>query len=102
MLNEFRLKSASRVEEKVVRSTWLQERRSKKRKVSKTKVVDDSTSLRKKGVEKKLKEGYDQSDPLRLFLWGPETKKLLTVEEEVRLISQIQVLLSCLLIFNHP
>lgn len=81
-----------------MRSTRLKERRSKQRKVSKSSVLDDESYLTRKSdvqgrlrVEKKLKEGLDQNDPLRMFLWGPETKKLLTFEEESRLISQIQV-----------
>ncbi|KAL8168040.1 hypothetical protein V2J09_009539 [Rumex salicifolius] len=85
-----RLQNTSSVEEKIVRSTRLQERRAKKRKVSKLKVDLETKSTKKKDLDKKLKEGYDQNDPLRLFLWGPETRKLLTLEEECQLISQIQ------------
>lgn len=83
---------------KFVRSTRLNERRSKQRKVSKSKVLDEERYFTRKSnsqgrlrVEKKLKEGLDQSDPLRLFLSGPETKQLLTVEEEARLMAQIKV-----------
>lgn len=81
---------------KIVRST----RRSKQRKVSKSKVVDEDSYLTRKSnvqgrlcVEKKLKEGFDENDPLRLFLRGPESKQLLTLVEETQLIAQLQVLL---------
>lgn len=78
---------------KTVRSTQFLERRSKKRKVSKPKVTNHETyNSRKASVKKKLSEGFDRNDPLRLFLWGPETRKLLTAEEEFELIAQIQVL----------
>ncbi|KAL2323219.1 hypothetical protein Fmac_027598 [Flemingia macrophylla] len=85
---------------KTVRSTRLLERRSKQRKIPKSKVKDDETYLARKDnaqerlhAEKKMNEEYDQDDPLRLFLWGPETKQLLTLEQESQLISQIQDLL---------
>ncbi|KAL5187517.1 RNA polymerase sigma factor sigF, chloroplastic [Glycine soja] len=85
---------------KTVRSTRLLERRSKQRKVPKSKVIDDETYLARKDdaqeklrAEKKKNEEHDQDDPLRLFLWGPETKQLLTLEQESQLISQIQDLL---------
>ncbi|CAL0309889.1 unnamed protein product [Lupinus luteus] len=82
---------------KVVRSTRLLERQSKQRKVPKSKVLDKESYLARKSdaqgrlrVEKTTREGFDQNDPLRLFLWGPETKQLLTIEEESHLISQLQ------------
>lgn len=81
-----------------MRSTRLLERRSKKRKKPKSKVQDEESYLTKKSdvqgrllVEKKISERFDQNDPLRLFLWGPETKQLLTLEEESQLIVQLQV-----------
>lgn len=81
-----------------MRSTRLLERRSKQRKVPKSKVKDDETYLATKDealerirVEKTINEEFDQNDPLRMFLWGPETKQLLTLEQESQLISQIQV-----------
>lgn len=78
---------------KTVRSTRFLERQSKKRKVSKPQVTNHETyNSRKASVKKKLSEGFDPNDPLRLFLWGPETRKLLTAEEEFELIAQIQVL----------
>ncbi|KDO48074.1 hypothetical protein CISIN_1g008352mg [Citrus sinensis] len=70
------------------------ERRSKKRKVSKPQVTNHETyNSRKASVKKKLSEGFDRNDPLRLFLWGPETRKLLTADEEFELIAQIQDLI---------
>lgn len=85
---------------KIVRSTRLKERRSKQIKVSNSKVLDEERYLTKKSdvkrrlhVEKKLKEGLDGNDALRLFLRSPETKQLLNLEEESQLIAQIQVLL---------
>ncbi|KAK7245110.1 hypothetical protein RIF29_39944 [Crotalaria pallida] len=82
---------------KVVRSTRLLERRSKQRKVPKSKFLDDESYLARKSdtqerlnLEKTAKEGLDHNDPLRLFLWGPETKQLLTLEEESQLIAHLQ------------
>lgn len=81
-----------------MRSTRLKERRSKQRKVPKSKVKDDETYLARKDdaqkrlhVEKKINEEFGQKDPLRLFLWSQETK-LLTPEQESQLIARIQVL----------
>lgn len=81
-----------------MRSTRLLERRAKQRKVPKSIVKDDETYLtRKDGAperlrkEKKISEEFDQNDTLRMFLKGPETKQLLTLEQESELISQIKV-----------
>ncbi|KAI4300301.1 hypothetical protein L6164_033693 [Bauhinia variegata] len=94
------LADSSLARNKTVRSTRLRERQSKKRKVPKSKFQDDESYLaikenarEKLHLEKKTNEGVDQSDPLRLFLWGPETKQLLTLEEESQLITQLQDLL---------
>ncbi|RDX64170.1 RNA polymerase sigma factor sigF, chloroplastic, partial [Mucuna pruriens] len=91
------LADSSLKENKIVRSTRIIERRTKQRKVSKSKVLDDESYLERKSdvqrrlhLEKKLKEGFDQNDPLRLFLSGPESRQLLTREEESQLITQIQ------------
>ncbi|KAK8561918.1 hypothetical protein V6N12_048973 [Hibiscus sabdariffa] len=46
---------------------------------------------RRKDVRRKLSQSSDPNDPLQLFLWGPETKQLLTAEEESDLIIQVQV-----------
>jgi len=62
-------------EEKTVRSTRLHE-------INNSRNVD---------VKRKISEGFDPNDPLRLFLWGPETKQLLTAEEESELIARVQV-----------
>ncbi|CAK8543875.1 unnamed protein product [Lathyrus sativus] len=82
---------------KIVRSTRLKERRSKQRKVSNSKVFDEEMYLTKKldvqrrlRAAKKLKEGLDGNNVLRFFLWSPETKQLLNLEEESQLIAQIQ------------
>ncbi|KAK9290197.1 hypothetical protein L1049_008363 [Liquidambar formosana] len=76
--------------DKTVRSTRLLERQSKRR-VPKLKVmVPETYSSRRANLKRKLSEGFDPNDPLRLFLWGPETKQLLTVKEESELIIQIQ------------
>ncbi|KAK7396579.1 hypothetical protein VNO78_17684 [Psophocarpus tetragonolobus] len=91
------LDDTSHKKNKIVRSTRTMERRSKQRKVSKSKFLDEESYLERKSdvqrrldLEKKLKEGFDQNDPLRLFLSGPETRQLLTREEEYQLITQIQ------------
>jgi hypothetical protein len=66
--------------------------------VSKSKVFYEEKYLtrnsnvqRRLRVEKKLKEGLDGNNSLHLFLWSPETKKLLNLEEESQLLAQIQV-----------
>ena len=81
---------------KIVRSIQLKERQSKQRKVSKSKDLDEERYLtrnsnlqRRLNVEKKLKEGLEGNDTLHLFLWSPETKQLLNLEEESQLIAQI-------------
>jgi hypothetical protein len=79
-------------EEKTVRSTRLLERRSKKRGVPKPRIpVHEINNSRNVDVKRKISEGFDPNDPLRLFLWGPETKQLLTAEEESELIARVQV-----------
>lgn len=81
-------------EGKRVRSTRLLERRSKKRREPKTKVQDQETHCyRNLNVKRKINEGFDPDDPLRLFLWGPETKQLLTAEEESELVAEVQGLM---------
>lgn len=79
-------------EERTIRSTRLLERRSKKRKVPKSKVqYHEYHSPRGGDIRKGPKEGFDRNDPLRLFLASSETKQLLTLEEESELIVQVQV-----------
>ncbi|XP_048138901.1 RNA polymerase sigma factor sigF, chloroplastic isoform X2 [Rhodamnia argentea] len=81
-------------EVKTVRSTRLLERQSKRRKVPKPKgVVTGYKSSKKLDTKRRLNDGFDPNDPLRMFLWGPETKLLLTFEEESELILKIQDLL---------
>ncbi|KAK7345540.1 hypothetical protein VNO77_16145 [Canavalia gladiata] len=82
---------------KTVRSTRLLERRLKQRKVPKSKVKDDETFLVRKDntqkrlrVERTMNGEFDRKDALHLFLSGPETKQLLTLEQESQLISQIK------------
>ncbi|KAF3954457.1 hypothetical protein CMV_020195 [Castanea mollissima] len=76
-------------------STRLLERRSKRRRVPKSEVMihHETYSTRDVDVKTKIREGFDPNDPLRLSLWGPETKQLLTVDEESKLIAQVQDLL---------
>lgn len=60
--------------------------------MAKSKVdAPDSGSSRRADVNKKLSGGFDLSDPLTLFLSGPDARQLLTAEEESELIRQIQV-----------
>ncbi|KAM7262598.1 hypothetical protein ACFE04_000281 [Oxalis oulophora] len=87
-------------EVKTVRSTRLLERRSKRRKAPKLNVSDkESYSSRKAEVKRKINDGLlkqsqpESNDPLRLFLWGPETRELLNFAEESSLISEIQEML---------
>ncbi|ONI03026.1 hypothetical protein PRUPE_6G234100 [Prunus persica] len=81
-------------EEKTVRSTRILERRRKRiktRKVPKSKVIGhESNSFTGSDVRKKISEGFNPNDPLRLFLWGPETRQLLTAKEEAELIARVQ------------
>ncbi|XP_031384078.1 RNA polymerase sigma factor sigF, chloroplastic isoform X2 [Punica granatum] len=81
-------------EVKTVRSTRLLERQSRRRRTPKSKdLVLEVNKSKRVDAKKKLSQGYDPNDPLRLFLWGPETRQLLTIEEESELIIQIQDLL---------
>lgn len=81
-------------EEATVRSKRLLERRSKKRTMPKNpKAVIHKVSGRRrtKDRDKEMNnKDFDPNDPLRLFLWGPETRQLLTAEEEYDLSVQIQ------------
>ncbi|KAL5067852.1 hypothetical protein RYX36_018739 [Vicia faba] len=85
---------------KTVRSTRHRERRAKERKVPKSKVQDRETYLTGKDaaqeklhVQKKINKGSNQKDPLNLFLQSPESKQLLTFEQESQLVAQIQDLM---------
>ena len=81
------------VEEEVVtvRSTRRLERRSKRRRVQPKVTICETYSSRRMDARRKLRENFNPNDPLRLFLWGPETKQLLTAKEESELIIQVQV-----------
>ncbi|XP_072957868.1 RNA polymerase sigma factor sigF, chloroplastic [Typha angustifolia] len=82
-------------EEVIIRSKRISERRPKKRKVSKNldNFIYDVPSLKNTNMSKKIDKSIDLNDPLRLFLWGPETKQLLTIKEEKELFVQIQDLI---------
>ncbi len=54
-------------------------------------MINEAYISRNVDVKRKINEGFDPNDPLRLFLWGPETKQLLTFKEESELIAQVQV-----------
>jgi len=76
----------------IVRSKRQLERRAKNRRAPKSNDVDDEGYVpQKTSAKKKYKQGADNDDALQLFLWGPETKQLLTAKEEAELISHIQV-----------
>lgn len=77
---------------KIVKSKRLLERRSKKRKASKSpsSIGYEVASLKSIDISKKIDKRLDSNDPLKLFLRGPETKQLLTLKEEKDLIIQIQ------------
>ncbi|CAL9053226.1 RNA polymerase sigma factor sigF, chloroplastic-like [Musa acuminata AAA Group] len=77
------------IEEKMtVRSKRLLKRQSKK---LKSFILGDTRSAAE--INKKINRSLDSNDPLRSFLWGPETKQLLTVKEEKDLFVQIQDLM---------
>nr|AKC88790.1 sigma factor [Pelargonium nanum] len=76
-----------------VRSTRLQERRSKKRRVSKLKDVLERNRSKKVKAKRKIKQrGFDQNDTLRPLFSCHQTK-LLTYKEELTLIAQVQDLM---------
>nr|AKC88789.1 sigma factor [Pelargonium myrrhifolium] len=74
-----------------VRSTRLQERRSKKRRVSKLKdvVLERNRPKKVKAKRKNKQRGFNLNDPFPLFFSSHQTK-LLTHKEELTLIAQIQ------------
>lgn len=81
-------------QERIVRSTRLLERRSKKRRVPKQKVlVQETNSSKRSDLQRCKSKASDPDDPLRLFSWVPETKQLLTAKEESELIVHIQELI---------
>ncbi|XP_021289358.1 RNA polymerase sigma factor sigF, chloroplastic [Herrania umbratica] len=76
-----------------VRSTRRLERQSKRRRVQPKVTIRETYSSRRTDVRRKLSKGFDPNDSLRLFLWGPETKQLLTAKEESELSNQVQDLM---------
>ncbi|CAN4117091.1 unnamed protein product [Withania somnifera] len=79
-------------EPRTVRSTRLIERQSRKRGAPKpTHQVQETNRSGRPDVRRRVNQSIDLNDPLRMFLWGPETKQLLTVKEESELIVKIQI-----------
>ncbi|KAL8516638.1 hypothetical protein ACS0TY_015050 [Phlomoides rotata] len=79
---------------RTVRSTRRLERQTKRRKEPKPMIeVQEINHDRKREAHRKFDGGYDPNDPLRLFLWGPETTQLLTAKEEAELLTKIQELM---------
>ncbi|XP_050380683.1 RNA polymerase sigma factor sigF, chloroplastic isoform X2 [Argentina anserina] len=81
-------------QEETVRATRLLERRRKRLKkrnlLNSKDPVHETSSSRSSDVRRKYSEGLNSNDPLRLFLWGPETRQLLTLKEETELIAKVQ------------
>lgn len=84
----------------IVRSKKLLERRARNRRAPKPNGLDNESSYlpQKSNPKKKMRQGFDNDDALQLFLWGPETKQLLTAKEEAELIAHIQVCV-CVCVF---
>ncbi|CAF1868028.1 hypothetical protein YC2023_055533 [Brassica napus] len=87
--------SMSLEEGTIVRSKKLLERRGRNRRAPKPNGLDNESSYipQKVNAKKKMRQGFDNDDALQLFLWGPETKQLLTAKEEAELITHIQNLI---------
>ncbi|WCJ34480.1 RNA polymerase sigma factor sigF chloroplastic [Euphorbia peplus] len=82
-------------EVKTVKSSRRLERQSRVRRKGRTKEMSDEVYYpRSDDVQKRTHETFDPKDPLRMFLWGPETKQLLTAQEEFDLIAQVQEIMS--------
>lgn len=78
--------------EKIVRSTRILERKSKRRGVAKqTIILREDTNSKKVDLQTSKSKTFDRNDPLGLFFLVPETKQLLTPKEESKLIVHIQV-----------
>ncbi|KAJ6993356.1 hypothetical protein NC653_016476 [Populus alba x Populus x berolinensis] len=87
--------SFSLEEVKIVRSRRHLVRQSLNRRAPKTKdMIFETYESKSADLQKRPSQGFDPNDPLRLFLWGPETKQLLTAKEEFELIAQIQDLMN--------
>nr|AKC88767.1 sigma factor [Erodium texanum] len=77
----------------IVRSTRLQERHSKKRKVPKLKgSVNERNMSRKVKAKRKIKKGLGGNDPFKSLLASNKTK-VLTTKEELEVIAQVQDLM---------
>ncbi|KAL3825893.1 hypothetical protein ACJIZ3_021922 [Penstemon smallii] len=80
--------------QRIVRSTRLLERQTKRRRVPNSNVeAHETIHHRKPESHRNIGEEFANSDPLRLFLGGPETTQLLTAKEEAELIVNIQELM---------
>lgn len=81
-------------DKRTVRSTRLLERKTKRRRLPKSNLeVQENNHPGRSEVQRKIGEGFNPNDPLRLFLGEPETRKLLTAKEESELIVKIQELM---------
>ncbi|MCD9645092.1 hypothetical protein HAX54_033768 [Datura stramonium] len=79
-------------EQRTVRSTRRIERQFRKRGAPKlTHQVQETNRSGRPDVRRRVNDSIDLNDPLRMFLWGPETTQLLTVKEESELIVKIQI-----------
>lgn len=78
---------------RMVRSTRLLERRTKQRRLPELNIEVQEVKHHKKPESSGKNGGFDSNDTLQMFLGGPETKQLLTAEEESELISKIQELM---------
>ncbi|KAM7531717.1 hypothetical protein LguiB_035127 [Lonicera macranthoides] len=80
--------------EKIVRSARLLERKLKRRGVAKqTIILREDTHSKKVDLQTSKSKTFDRNDPLGLFFLVPETKQLLTLKEESKLIVHIQDLM---------
>lgn len=77
------------LEERIVRSTRRVERQAKKRKVVNPFVIPENEIQESAEPQHELRKHIDSNDPLDFFLRSRESKKLLTKQEEVALISEI-------------
>ncbi|KAL2456051.1 RNA polymerase sigma factor sigF [Forsythia ovata] len=81
-------------DKRTVRSTRLLERQTKRRRLPKSNIeVQENNHPGRSEVQRKIGQGFDPNDPLRLFLGEPETRKLLTAKQESELIVKIQELM---------
>lgn len=74
---------------RMVRSTRLHERRTKQRRLPELNIEVQEIKHHRKPESSGKYGGFDSNDTLQMFLGGPETRQLLTAEEESELISKI-------------